>query len=82
MRQFVDRVLVVDCDEQTQLTRLLARDAENEGQARLILAAQANRQDRLAIADDIIYNDADIGTVRSQVNDLHNRYLRLPDCRE
>lgn len=54
---FVDRVLVVDCDEETQIERLLARDAETEQQARRMLAAQASRQERLAIADDIISND-------------------------
>jgi len=77
MRQFMDRVLVVDCDEDTQLTRLLARDAENEEQARRILAAQASRQERLAIADDVISNDGDLADTRSLVDDLHSRYLIL-----
>ncbi len=79
MQQFMDRILVVDCHEDTQLKRLLARDAENEDQARCILAAQASRQDRLAIADDVVSNDADLGSTRSQVNDLHNKYLTLAD---
>ncbi len=79
MQQFMDRILVVDCHEDTQLKRLLARDAENEDQARCILAAQASRQDRLVIADDVVSNDADLGSTRSQVNDLHNKYLTLAD---
>ena len=82
MQQFMDRILVVDCHEDTQLRRLLARDAENEDRARRILAAQASRQDRLAIADDVISNDADLESTRSQVNDLHNKYLTLVDGRE
>ncbi len=82
MQQFMDRILVVDCHEDTQLRRLLARDAENEDRARRILAAQASRQDRLAIADDVISNDADLESTRSQVNDLHDKYLTLVDGRQ
>lgn len=79
IRDFMDRVLVVDCDEDTQLSRLLARDAENEDQARRILAAQASREDRLAIADDVIHNEDGIGCTRSQVDALHSKYLVLAD---
>lgn len=75
MRQFMDRVLVVDCDEETQLSRLLARDSENEDQARRILAAQANRAERLGIADDVISNDDDLANTRQQVDALHAKYL-------
>jgi dephospho-CoA kinase len=75
LRGFVDRVLVVDCDEQTQVTRLLARDAESEEQARRILAAQSSRAERLAIADDVISNDGGLDAVREQVRILHRRYL-------
>ena len=75
MRDLMDRVLVVDCDEETQLNRLLARDAGNEDQARRILAAQASRADRLGIADDVISNDGDLETTRQQVDALHEKYL-------
>ena len=75
MREFMDRVLVVDCDEETQLRRLLARDAENEDQARRILAAQASRAERLAIADDVISNSDDLAKTRQQVDALHEQYL-------
>ena len=76
LRAFVDRVLVVDCDEGTQIARLLARDAESEDQARRILAAQSSRAERLAIADDVIVNDAGLDETRNQVLALHRRYLR------
>ncbi len=82
MQQFMDRILVVDCHEDTQIRRLLARDAENEDQARRILSAQASRQDRLAIADDVIANDSDLSDTRSQVNDLHSKYLELADTQD
>lgn len=82
MQQFMDRILVVDCHEDTQIRRLLARDAENEDQARRMLSAQACRQDRLAIADDVIANDSDLRNTRSQVHDLHNKYLMLADAED
>lgn len=76
LRGFVDRVLVVDCDEQTQIARLLDRDAESEDQARRMLAAQSSRTDRLAIADDVIVNDGALEATREQVLALHGSYLR------
>lgn len=76
LRTFVDRVLVVDCDEETQVSRLLARDAESEAQARRILATQSSRDERLAVADDVIANDGDLDETRQQVLALHRRYLR------
>ncbi len=60
LQAFVDRILVVDCDEETQIRRLLARDTESEAQARRILAAQSSRDERLGIADDVIDNDGDL----------------------
>ena len=77
LKSFVDRILVVDCDEDTQMHRLQARDAESEDQARRILAAQASREDRLAIADDVINNGDSLDATRSQVAALHNSYLNL-----
>jgi dephospho-CoA kinase len=76
LKSFVDRVLVVDCDEQTQIRRLLSRDAESEDQARRMIAAQASREVRLAIADDVINNDGDLQETRDQALALHRNYLR------
>ncbi len=75
--EFVDRVLVVDCSEETQLARLLERDAESEEQARRMLAAQASREQRLAIADDIIRNDGSLDDLQRQVLNLDRRYRQL-----
>lgn len=79
----VDRVLVVDCPVELQVSRLLARDAENEQQARAMIAAQATREQRLALADDVIVNDGDFTTLESQVEALHAKYrgLARPDRR-
>lgn len=73
----VDRVLVVDCDEQQQIRRLQARDGSTLEQAQAILNAQASRAARLKAADDVIHNDADMSAVREQVDALHGRYLEL-----
>jgi dephospho-CoA kinase len=77
MRHFMDRTLVVDCSEQTQLERLLERDTETEEQARRILAAQASRKARLSIADDVLDNDGTKKEAAAQVERLHHRYLEL-----
>ena len=77
MKDEMDRILVVDCDEETQLKRLLERDAESESQARKIIAAQASRNERLAIADDVISNDGSLESTREQVRRLHELYLSL-----
>jgi len=75
--QFVDRVLVVDCDEETQIDRLLARDAETRYQARKILSAQASRDDRLAIANDVISNEQGLTETKQQVVLLDQKYRKL-----
>jgi dephospho-CoA kinase len=77
LADYVDRVLVVDCEEETQIDRLLARDAETREQAQRILAAQASREQRLAIADDVINNDHSLAHVRDQVVDLDREYRRI-----
>lgn len=77
--QFVDRVLVVDCDEDTQLERLLARDAESTQQARKIISAQASRDERLAIADDVISNNRGLAEIQQQVVQLDKKYRLLAD---
>ena len=77
LKDYVDRILVVDCDENTQIERLLARDAESEDQARRILTMQASREERLAIADDVIHNDAGLEATSSQVSALHDTYLAM-----
>ena len=73
----VDRVLVVDCDEELQIRRLHARDGSTRSQAQAILDAQVSRSARLKAANDVIRNDADMSAVQAQVGALHARYLEL-----
>ena len=76
-RDFVDRVLVVDTDEETQFARIRGRDQRNDAEIRAILAAQAGRVQRLAAADDVINNRGDLSELGRQVGALHQRYLAL-----
>lgn len=73
----LNRVLVVDCDEELQIRRLQARDGSTLEQARSILNAQTSRAARLKAAHDVIKNDGDMSTVRDQVAALHPRYLEM-----
>jgi dephospho-CoA kinase len=73
----VDRILVVDSPVDLQIRRLLARDAENEPQARAMIAAQASREQRLAVADDVIVNDRDLAALEVAVAALDAKYRTL-----
>lgn len=72
-----DRVLVVDVPEDLQLARLQDRDRTQPAEALAALQAQAPRQDRLALADDIIDNTGTLGELSNKVGDLHQDYLDL-----
>lgn len=74
----VDRVLVVDCATELQRTRLKHRHNNlTPDQIDQILAAQATRPARLAIANDVIDNNSDLNYLKQQVITLHNFYLTL-----
>lgn len=70
----LDRILVIDCPEKTQIQRLIARDQLSEQAAKAMLATQAPRTERLAIADDVIINDDDLEHLYTQVDKLHQLY--------
>lgn len=74
-RAVVKRVLVVDCDEQLQVTRTMQRATLSEGQVRTIMSHQLSREERLAKADDIIANNGGLDDLRQQVMALHQTYL-------
>ncbi len=67
---WVDRVLVVDVPESTQIERLMQRDGIDEPMARQMLQAQASREQRLALADDVLDNIADPGTLDDRIRKL------------
>lgn len=76
-RDLVDRVLVIDVPREMQLERLRRRDAAGIEQARKILGAQAGREQRLAMADDVISNTGSPASLCRAVEALHRKYLEL-----
>ena len=75
--EIIQRILVVDCNEQDQIARAMTRTGLDEQTARAIMATQLSREERLLRADDVIANDADLSHLRQQVDALHRKYLVL-----
>lgn len=75
--RWVDRILLVDVPESVQMQRLLTRDGIDETLAHRMIAQQATRAERLALADDVIENSGDEAALDEVVADLHQRYLTL-----
>ena len=73
----VDRIIVVDCAEQQQVSRSVARDNTDVDEINRIINTQIPRAERLSRADDVIYNDLDIDQLEFQVADLHHSYLAM-----
>lgn len=73
----IDRVLVVDCALEQQYQRVARRDGLERSEVQKIIASQASREARLAIADDSLQNDGDLGLLHQQVGKLHSIYLGL-----
>lgn len=80
-RERSDRILVVDCDEATQVRRVQARNGLAEAEVRAIIASQATRGERLTIADDIIVNDSGLPELAARVLELHQSYSRMASAK-
>lgn len=76
-QHLLDRILVIDVNERSQLQRTMQRDNIDKKTAQAIIDAQINRQDRLLAANDIIDNQGSIDELQQQVQQLHQRYLQL-----
>ena len=76
-RERVARVLVVDCPEALQVSRVRQRSMLPEAQIKRIIASQIKRERRLAAADDVIDNSGDLAALHQQVRALHEKYLAL-----
>ena len=74
---WLHRILVVDTPEAVQKARLMQRDGIDTALAARMMAAQATRTERLALADDIVVNDGDITHLQRAADKLHARYLAL-----
>ncbi len=71
------RILVVDCEPETQICRVMARSGLSRDEVLSIIASQLSRQERLRNADDVIHNDNGLEVLEAQVIPLHLRYLGL-----
>ena len=76
-RDFYDRVAVVDCPEALQIERVMTRSGLSEHEVRAIMANQASRAQRLALADDVIVNSAGLGELLAQIKALNVKYMQL-----
>lgn len=74
---WLSRILVVDVPESVQLQRLQSRDGIDAALAANMLAAQATRRERLAIADDVIANDGPLDALGEHVAALDRKYRNL-----
>lgn len=77
LRSIVDRILVVDCPEEEQISRVVARNGLPRGEVLAIMATQLDRDHRLAAADDIIDNAGTRDAIAPQVRALDRRYREL-----
>jgi dephospho-CoA kinase len=73
----VDRVLVIDIPEATQVSRVAARDSLAREEILAIIDAQTSRHTRLAAADDVIENSGGLDVLESRVHRLHEKYLGI-----
>ncbi|WP_150429820.1 dephospho-CoA kinase [Dechloromonas sp. CZR5] len=76
-RERCDRIVVVDCPESLQVDRVMARNGMAREEVLAIMAAQATRPQRLAVADDVVLNDEGHDKLVRQVAELHQKYLLL-----
>lgn len=73
----IDRVLVVDSTVEDQIERTLKRDQLDKNTLVKIINSQASREERLAVADDVIHNLTDFENLRKEVTALHHYYLSI-----
>lgn len=73
----VDRILVVDADDEIRIQRTRRRDDRTEQQIRAIMRQQVDRGRRLQCADDVINNNGDLVDLRNAVDQLHQQYLSM-----
>ena len=72
-----NRILVIDCDEDIQISRAVTRDGASEEDIKKIINSQATKKERLSIADDVISNNSSIEKLSEKVLHLHKNYLEL-----
>ena len=72
-----DRVLVIDCDVDVQISRTSKRDNQTKSDIENIVNKQATREQRLSIADEVIINNGSLDLLRNEVLKIHKKYLEI-----
>lgn len=72
----INKILVIDCDENTQVTRAMARSQLSKDEVKALMAAQTSRKVRLNGADEVIENNGSIAELNEKVNKLHNKLIK------
>ena len=72
-----DRVLVIDCDVDVQISRTSKRDNQTKSDIKNIVNKQASREQRLSIADEVIVNNGSLDLLRNEVLKIHKKYLEI-----
>lgn len=72
----IDEILVIDCDENVQISRAMARSKLSREDVKAIMAAQTSRKVRLNGADEVIENNGSLAELNEKVNKLHNKLIK------
>jgi dephospho-CoA kinase len=79
---WLDRVLIVEAPPELQVARIRARDGSSQELAAAMVAAQLDSAGRLPMADDVLINDADLGSLEHWTRNLLDRYRTLANARK
>ena len=75
--KYYDRILLIDCDVEMQISRSSARDNQSVKNIEQIISKQASREQRLSIADDVISNSSSLKDLHNNVLRIHKKYLEI-----
>lgn len=75
--KFYDRILVIDCDMDVQISRASKRDNQTKNEIENIINKQATREQRLSIADEVIINNGSLESLRNSVLKMHKKYMEV-----
>ena len=72
-----DRILVIDCDVETQIKRSSLRDNQSNKDIQRIISSQATRDERLSIADDVVLNTSSFEYLKNEIFKIHKKYMEI-----
>jgi dephospho-CoA kinase len=72
----VHKTIVVDCDEQLQIQRAMARSQLSEAQVKAIMGAQVSRATRLSLADEVIENNGSLTELAEKTAEIHEKIIK------